>query len=61
MVQKKNEKCVLKLKEEKRSIINLVRDKYDSLITQATNQTEEYKSDMTSLQENLVLPNNIKQ
>ena len=61
MVQRKSEKCVLKLKDEKRSIINLVRDKYDSMIRQATNQTEEYKSDMTSLQENLVLLNNIKQ
>ena len=61
MVQKKSEKCMLKLTEEKRSILNLVRDKYDSMITQATNQMEEYKREMTSLQENLVLLNNIKQ
>ena len=31
------------------------------MITQATNQTEEHKSKMASLEENLVLLNNIKQ
>ena len=60
-VQKKNEKYVRKLTEEKKSILNLVRDKFDSLITQATNQTEEHKSKMASSEENLVLLNNIKQ
>ena len=60
-VQKKNEKCVSKLKKEKRSILNLVRDKYDSMIQEAENQKEESRNKMTSLEENLVLLNNIKQ
>ena len=61
VVQKKNAKCVSKLKEEKRSILNLVKDKYDSIIREAINETEEHKIEMTSLEENLVLLNNIKQ
>ena len=60
-VQKKNERCVEKLKKEKNSILSLVRNKYDSLIRQAANQTEESRNEMTSLEENLVLLNNIKQ
>ena len=50
-----------KLKEEKRTILNLVSDKYDSLIQEAENQTEESRSKMTSLEENLILLDNIKQ
>ena len=61
MVQKKSEKYVRKLTEEKKSILSLVRDKFDSLVTQATNQTEEHQSKMTSLEENIVLLNNIEQ
>ena len=60
-IQKKTEKCVSELKEEKRSILNLVQDKYDTMIRKATNQMEEHKREMTSLEENLVLLNNIKQ
>ena len=60
-VQEKNEQCLKKLKEDKRTILNLVQDKYDSMISEASNQTEEHKSKITSLEENLVLLNNIKQ
>ena len=60
-VQVKNELCLKKLKEEKMSILKLVRDKYDSMIQEAENQKENSKSMMTSLEENLVLLNNIKQ
>ena len=60
-VLKKNEKCVRKLKQEKKSILKLVRDKYDSVIQEAENQMEKHKSKMTSLEENLVLLNNIMQ
>ena len=50
-VQKKSEKYVRKLKEEKKSILNLVRDKYDSMIQEAENQKEKSRSKMTSLEE----------
>ena len=60
-IQKKSEKCVRKLKEEKKSILNMVRDKYDSMIQEAENQKEKSRSKMTSLEENLVLLDNIKQ
>ena len=60
-VQKKNERCLKMLKEEKRTILNLVRDKYDSLIRQAENQTEEAENKMASVEENLNLLENIKQ
>ena len=60
-VQEKNEQCLKKLKEEKRTILNLVRDKYDSMIQEAENQKEKSRSKITSLEENLDLLNNIKQ
>ena len=60
-VLKKNERCLETLKEEKRTVLNLMRDKYDSLIQEADNLTEESRSKMTSLEENLILLNNIKQ
>ena len=60
-VQKSNERCLKTLKEEKRRILNLVRDKYDSLIQEAENQTIESRSKMVSVAENLILLDNIKQ
>ena len=60
-VLKKNEKSVSKLKEEKKSIFKLVQDKYDSMIQEAENQMEKHKSKVRSLEENLVLLNNVMQ
>ena len=61
IVQKTNERCLKKLKEEKRTVLNLVRDKYDSLIRQVENEAEESRSKMVSVAENLILLDNIKQ
>ena len=61
IVQKKNEKSLSKLKEDKRTILNLVRDKYDSMIQEAENQKKESRSKMTSLQESLIVLNDLKQ
>ena len=61
IIQKENKKCLSKLTEEKRRILSLVQEKFDTMIRQATNQMEEHKREMTSLQDNLVLLNNIKQ
>ena len=60
-VQKKNRKCLKKIKEEKKRTLNLVRDKYDLLLGEASTQIEDSKGQMMSLEENLVLLNNIKQ
>ena len=46
--------------DEKEKTLNIVRDKYDSLIAMAANQKEESRREMTSLDENLVLLTNIK-
>ena len=59
--QRKNETCVNKLKEEKKSILSLVQDRYDSMIQEAENQKEESRSKMTPIEESLVVLNNLKQ
>ena len=59
-VDSKNEKCLEMLRDEKEKTLSMVRDKYDSLIAVATNQKKESRSEMTSLDENLALLNNIK-
>ena len=63
--ERRNDDCLQKLTEEKRSILNMVRNKYNSLIADALKQKEVSSSrsgnEMTSLEENLVLLSNIKQ
>ena len=60
IVNKKNEECLKKLIEEKGYILNIVTARCDSLIREAANQKEESKREMTSVQENLDLLNNIR-
>ena len=60
-VQVKNERCLKTLKEEQRSVLKLMTAKYDSLIRQAANHTEDSRSKMASVEEKLILLNNIKQ
>ena len=63
--ESKNDDCLQKLTEEKRSTPNMVRNKYNSLIADALKQkgvsSSRRGNEMTLLEENLVLLNNIKQ
>ena len=59
-VDRKNDECLETLRDEKNKTLDMVRDKYDSMIRQATNQKEEARREMTSLEENLTLLNNVK-
>ena len=59
-VDRKNEECLDKLKQEKEETLNLVRDKYDSMIREVEKQKEKSRSEIIPLNENLALLNNIK-
>ena len=59
-VDRKNNECLETLRDEKNKTLDMVRDKYDSMIRQATNQKEESRHEMMSLEENLTLLNNVK-
>ena len=60
-MDRKKDECLEKLKEEKEKTLNLVRDRYDSMIEEATNQKEETRRKMmTSLDENMACLTNIK-
>ena len=63
-VETKNNECLRKLREDKKSTLILVGKMYDSLIDAATTQQEEFNSSngnkMTSLKENLLLLNHMK-
>ena len=59
-VDGKNDECLGRLRADKEKTLSMVRDKYDSLIAVATNQKKESRSEMTLLDENLALLNNIK-
>ena len=59
-VDGKNNECLGRLRDDKEKTLSMVRDKFDSLIAVATNQKKESRSEMTSLDENLALLNNIK-
>ena len=59
-VDRKNDDCLETLRDEKNKTLDMVRDKYDSMIRQATNQKGESRCEITSLEENLTLLNNIK-
>ena len=59
-VDRKNDECLEKLRDEKEKTVNLVRDRFDSMIREVTNQKEESRREMTSLDENLTLLNNVE-
>ena len=59
-VDGKNNECLGRLRDDKEKTLSMMRDKFDSLIAVATNQKKESRSEMTLLDENLALLNNIK-
>ena len=52
-VDRQNDVCLQELKEEKEKTLNMVTDKYNSLIAVATNQKIVSRSKMTSLEKSL--------
>ena len=63
--ERKTDNCLQKLTEEKRSTLNIVRNRFNSLIADVLKQKAEYSfpsgNEMTSLEDNLILLSNIQQ
>ena len=47
-VDRKNDECLEKLRGERNKTLDMVRDKYNSMIRQVTNQKEESRREMTT-------------